>query len=270
MIRRYNLLLLSVLLSCMMFAQDNTANKPILGYYHLGMTYDEHYAQGCKLEKASQTDTVNVSSDHLIAINGISFNAECTFTPNNIDIDELAYKTYIKDITSLYFTGHNYYLDGKLVSMTICTPPHEFEDAALCYMQIQPNLYKTLKLPENKIFFSIGNIDLHNQLVKLVDDLTLYLSKKYGIPAKEYSIKKQSPLQKEEYSRVLPNQWFDTNHDGCVLPRAEWQSGNMKIVMGITNTATIFISFFDDTQLSHQNLDRLFKPAEQVKPAAEW
>jgi len=57
---------------------------------------------------------------------------------------------------------------------------------------------------------------------------------------------------------------------GAILPRAEWQQGNMKIVMGITSSGRIFISFLDEKALSHANLDEYFKQAEPTKAKVAW
>ena len=118
--------------------------------------------------------------------------------------------------------------------------------------------------------FDVYNIELHNQLVSLTETLESYLSKKYGTPTKEYPIAKLQPLRKKELFRQLPVCWFNLCYSGAILPKAEWQTGNMKVIMGITNSATIFISFLDETLLSHQNLDRIFAPADQSRPIVEW
>lgn len=270
MIRRYSLFLLLVLFSCATFAQENTADahqEPILGYYHLGMDFDECWAANNKIKEATEIpdSTYGAQSQYLLSINGIAFNVDGIGIGS--DIDDMEYGNYTKGTTPLYFTGKSYCLNGKLVSITVQNPYPDM-NGNFCYMPADLSLQKDL--PKNQCRFDVNDIEMHNHLVTQTDTLMAHLSKKYGTPTKQYQIVKLVPLRKGEIYHSYAAHWYSLCKEGAVLPRAEWQSGNMKIVMGITNSATIFISFFDDMQLSHQNLDRLFKPAEQVKPAAKW
>lgn len=270
MFYRYCLLILSVLFSCTAFAQENTVNnpqEPILGYYHLGMNFDEYWGQVQKMKKATEvTDTITSMLKYLISINGITFDvAAAVSPPGGIGGDD--YDNYTKETFPLFFTGNTYSLENKLVSVTVNTPVHEMENG-FCYMPA--GLYEQQHLPKNQCMFDVYNIELHNQLVSLTETLESYLSKKYGTPTKKYPIAKLQPLRKKELFRQLPVCWFNLCRSGAILPKAEWQTGNMKVIMGITNFATIFISFLDETLLSHQNLDRIFAPADQPRPKVEW
>lgn len=270
MFYRYCLLILSVLFSCTAFAQENTVNnpqEPILGYYHLGMNFDEYWGQVQKMKEATEvTDTITSMSKYLISINGLAFNVDETSSTAG-DIGYLEYKDYTKGTLPLYFTDSNYFLENKLVSVTVKTPEPEMENG-FCYMLT--GLYEQEHLPKNRCMFDVYNIELHNQLVSLTETLESYLSKKYGTPTKEYPIAKLQPLDKGEPFRQFSAHWFSLCKSGAILPKAEWQTGNMKVIMGITNFATIFISFLDETLLSHQNLDRFFAPADQPRPKVEW
>lgn len=270
MIYRYHLLLLSVLFSCIIFAQENSINKlqePILGYYHLGMNYDEYWNQAQKMQKDTEVaDSGSSLSKYLISINNITFDVtDLVSPPAFIGVHD--YENYTKETLPLFFTGGSYCLENKLVSVTIETPNNENTNF-LCYMPA--GLYEQKDLPKNRCLFDVYNVEYHNQLVSLSENLKIYLSKKYGPPSKEYPIATLQPLGKDELDRQLPVCWFSLCVSGAILPKAEWLSGNMKIIMGITNAATIFISFLDEMQLSHQNLDRIFAPAEQPKPKVEW
>lgn len=270
MFYRYCLLLLSVLFSCTAFAQENTVDKPqepILGYYHLGMNFDEYWNQTQKMKEATEvTDTITSMSKYLISINGFAFNVD-DISNTAGDIGYLEYKGYTKGTLPLYFTDSNYFLENKLVSVTVKTPVHEM-DNGFCYMPA--GLYEQEYLPKNQCMFDVYNVERHNQLISLTDELEGYLAQKYGKPTKEYTIAKLQPLDKGELFRQFSTHWFSLCKSGAVLPRAEWQSGKMKVIMGITNSATIFISFLDETLLSHQNLDRIFAPADQSRPTVEW
>jgi len=270
MIRRYSLLILSVLFSYTVFAQEDTGNKPqepILGYYHLGMNFDEYWSQTQKKKEATEvTDSITLQSKYILSINGIGFDVDNIISPA-ADITASDNENYTKGTLPLFFTGHNYFLENKLVSVTVNTPVHEMENG-FCYMPA--GLYEQQHLPKSQCMFDVYNIELHNQLVSLTETLESYLSKKYGTPTKKYPIAKLQPLRKKELFRQLPVCWFNLCRSGAILPKAEWQTGNMKVIMGITNFATIFISFLDETLLSHQNLDRIFAPVEQPKSTAEW
>lgn len=270
MIYRYSLLLLFVLFSCTAFAQEDTANKPqepILGYYHLGMNFDEYWSQTQKMKETTEvTDSSSLLSKYLISINGIAFDVDDVIYPAT-DIGASDYENYTKEALPFFFTGHNYFLENKLVSVTIKTPYLDTNDG-FCYM-FAP-LHAQQDLPDNLCKYEVFNIQQHNQLINLTEKLVTYLSKKYGTPIKEYPLAKLQPLHKDEISRQLSVPWFRLCNSEAIFPKAEWQSGNMKILMGITKSATIFISFFDDQQLSHQNLDRIFAPADSSKPTAEW
>ena len=270
MFYRYCLLILSVLFSCTAFAQENTVNKPqepILGYYHLGMNFDEYWDQTQKMKEATEvTDSSSLLSKYLISINGITFDVADLISPA-AGIGGTDYDNYTKETFPLFFTGQTYSLENNLVSVTIKTPYYDINDN-LCYMPA--GLYEQQHLPKNQCMFDVYNIELHNQLVSLTETLESYLSKKYGTPTKEYPIAKLQPLRKKELFRQLPVCWFNLCYSGAILPKAEWQTGNMKVIMGITNSATIFISFLDETLLSHQNLDRIFAPADQSRPIVQW
>ena len=73
MIRRYSLLILSVLFSYTVFAQEDTSNKPqepILGYYHLGMNFDEYWSQTQKKKEATEvTDSITLQSKYILSLN---------------------------------------------------------------------------------------------------------------------------------------------------------------------------------------------------------
>lgn len=269
MIRRYSLLILSVLFSYTVFAQEDTGNKPqepILGYYHLGMNFDEYWSQTQKKKEATEvTDSITMQSKYILSIDGIAFNVDDIRSTSG-DIGYLEYKNYTKGTSPLYFTDCDYFLENKLVSVTVKTPLPETE--GFCYMPSA--LYEQERLPKNQCLFDVHNVDQHNQLVSLTERLETYLSQKYGKPTKEYSIAKLQPLHQGELFRQFFAHWFSLCKSGAILPKAEWQSGNMKVIMGITNSATIFISFLDEVSLSHQNLDRIFAPVEQPKPTAEW
>lgn len=269
MIRRYSLLILSVLFSYTVFAQDDTANKPqepILGYYHLGMNFEEYWSQTQKKKEATEiSDSITMQSKYILSIDGIAFNVDDIKSTSG-GIGYLEYKNYTKGTSPLYFTDCDYFLENKLVSVTVKTPLPETE--GFCYMPSA--LYEQERLPKNQCLFDVHNVDQHNQLVSLTERLETYLSQKYGKPTKEYSIAKLQPLHQGELFRQFSAHWFSLCKSGAILPKAEWQSGNMKVIMGITNSATIFISFLDEVSLSHQNLDRVFAPVEQPKSTAEW
>lgn len=269
MIYRFCLFLLSVLFSCTAFAQEDTANKPqepILGYYHLGMSFDEYCSQAQKMKEATEvTDSTTMMSKYLISISGIAF--DVSNLGFGVGIGILDYNNYTKDTLPLFFTGSDYMLEGKLVSVTVCTP---YLDTHNGYSYMPVGLYEQEHLPDNQCRYDALNVQEHNQLISLTEKLVTYLSKKYGTPIKEYPLAKLQPLRKDEIFRQISAPWFILCESEAILPKAEWQSGNMKILMGITRSATIFISFFDDQQLSHQNLDRIFVPADSPKPAVEW
>ena len=231
------------------------------------MNFDEYWGQVQKMKEATEvTDTITSMSKYLISINGITFAvAAAVSPPGGIGGDD--YDNYTKETLPLYFTDSNYFLENKLVSVTVNTPVHEMENV-FCYMPA--GLYEQQHLPKNRCMFDVYNIELHNQLVSLTETLESYLSKKYGTPTKEYPIAKLQPLDKGEPFRQFSAHWFSLCKSGAILPKAEWQTGNMKVIMGITYFATIFISFLDETLLSHQNLDRIFAPADQPRPKVEW
>lgn len=270
MIRRYCLLFLSVLFSYTMIAQNDSIKnqqEPILGYYHLGMDFDEYWSQLQKLKETTEImDSTTLMAKYLISINGIAFNVENMGSPAS-DIGLLDYEGYSQGTLPLYFTGENYFLDGKLVSVTVNTPL-PYTDGGFCYMPASLSAQKNL--PKNQHLFDVNKVELHNQLVTISEELLQYLSKKYGTPTKEYQIAKLESLRKNELYRTFTPHWFSLCRSGAILPKAEWVSGNMKIIMGISSSATIFISFIDESALSHQHLDRLFKPTNQSKPTIEW
>jgi len=231
------------------------------------MNFDEYWDQTQKMKEATEvSDSSSLLSKYLISINGITFDVDNIISPA-AEITASDNENYTKGTLPLFFTGHDYFLENKLVSVTITTPYYDINDM-LCY--IPDGLYEQQHLPKNQCMFAVYNIELHNQLVSLTETLESYLSKKYGTPTKKFPIAKLQPLRKKELFRQLPVCWFNLCYSGAILPKAEWQTGNMKVIMGITNSATIFISFLDETLLSHQNLDRIFAPAEQPKPTTEW
>lgn len=271
MIRRYCLLFLSVLFSYTMIAQNDSIKnqqEPILGYYHLGMDFDEYWSQSQKLKETTEImDSTTLMTEYLISINGIAFDVN-NFIPLAADITAFNNENYTKGTLPLFFTGHNYFLENKLVSVTIKTPYSDTNDG-LCYM-FNPLSSSKLNLSDNRCIYEVLNIEQHNQLVGLTEQLVTYLSKKYGTPVKEYPLVKLQPLHKGELSLQLSVPWFKTCNAETIFPKAEWVSSNMKIIMGISCDATIFISFIDESALSHQHLDRLFKPTNQPKPTIEW
>lgn len=179
MIRRYSLLILSVLFSYTVFAQEDTGNKPqepILGYYHLGMNFDEYWSQTQKKKEATEvTDSITMQSKYILSIDGIAFNVDDIRSTSG-DIGYLEYKNYTKGTSPLYFTDCDYFLENKLVSVTVKTPLPETE--GFCYMPSA--LYEQERLPKNQCLFDVHNVDQHNQLVSLSERLETYLSQKYA------------------------------------------------------------------------------------------
>ena len=70
-------LLLLVLMSAFSFV--HAQNHPILGYYWLGMTEEEHYQQALKMKDATEVGKPDeVPGRYLLSIAGIDFDAETT------------------------------------------------------------------------------------------------------------------------------------------------------------------------------------------------
>ena len=118
--------------------------------------------------------------------------------------------------------------------------------------------------------YDIHNVEHHNSLVKQSNDLTAYLSQKYGAPTKEAKLNLLPPLKEDEYVRTFGEWWYLVCDVGAILPRAEWKQGNMKIVTGITSSGRTFISFLDEKALSHANLDEYFKEGQTTKAKVAW
>lgn len=267
-------LAISLLTSLSGYSQDaipDSADNPILGYYHLGMTLEEAISQDDKIRKNTEVPNFSgsVLSQYLMEINGINFDVDRAGT--GAEIDHMGYENYGKETLPLYFTGGAYYLDGKLVSLTIksAKTANDLDETFLCYMPA--SLYSQKNLPSNRCLFDVQKPEQHNKITNQADGLTSYLSKKYGTPLKENKIPLLLPLQKDDVA--IDNfkvQWYSLCQGNAVLPRAEWHQGNMTIIMGISSDATLFISFLDEQALSHSNLDKYFKPAEPPKANATW
>ncbi|WP_237581473.1 hypothetical protein [Prevotella ihumii] len=60
-----------------MIAQNDSIKnqqEPILGYYHLGMDFDEYWSQSQKLKETTEImDSTTLMTEYLISINGIAF-----------------------------------------------------------------------------------------------------------------------------------------------------------------------------------------------------
>lgn len=266
------ILAISLLSSLSCYSQaviPDSTDKPILGYYHLGMSYEEHFNQASKMKETTEiTNPNNSLSQYLIGIDGINFNAANTDVSSCLDISEYDYANYSKETLPIYFTGKSYFLDGKLVSMTIQTPWQESDMRLPTYAA--STIFITKKVPQNRCLLDVYHVNIHNNLIEQAEMLVSFLSKKYGTPTKEYTISKLEPLKQGETSCAFPTQWYSLCQSNAVLPRAEWHQGKMTIIMGISSDATLFISFLDEQALSHSNLDRYFKPAEPTKANATW
>ncbi len=265
-------LAISLLFSLSSYSQDSapdSTDNPILGYYHLGMSYEEHFNQASKMKAATEkTNPNNSPSQYLIGIDGINFNAASTDASSCLDISGFDYANYSKETLPIYFTGKSYFLDGKLVSMTIQTPWQEPDTGLPTYAA--STIFITKKVPHNRCLLDVYDVDIHNKLIEQTEKLASFLSTKYGTPTKEYTISKLEALKQAETSCAFPTQWYSLCKSNAVLPRAEWHQGNMTIIMGISSDATLFISFLDEQALSHSNLDKYFKPAEPTKANAAW
>lgn len=260
-------ILLLVLMSAFSFV--HAQNHPILGYYWLGMTEEEHYQQALKMKDATEVGKPDeVPGRYLLSIAGIDFDAETTSVnwAEPITLDD--YLQYLKNPSPLFFTGRSYFYEGKLVSLTIYTPsPNELE-GFLCYMP--KTVLPDDKEGENRTSYAVFNVEKHNKLVDLTNQVVTYLNKRYGKPQKEYVIPLLSALKKGEDSKPLDSKWFRLCSGLAVLPRAEWQQGKMKIIVGISNFAKLFILFYDAEVVSPTGLSSLTKPETSVKATAEW
>ena len=233
--------------------------NPILGYYRLGMTGEEFLSQMYKMQSETELqDSSSFQTQYLIDVNGINFDMEGGNASICSDINATTYALYETDATPLFFIGGTYFLDGKLVSFTANALSLAGWDAALCYMRVESPLQESPH--STKAMYDIHNVELHNRLVKQSNDLTAYLSKKYGAPTKEAKLNLLPPLKEDEYVRTFGEWWYLACDVGAILPRAEWQQGNMKVVMGITSSGRIFISFLDEN----------FKQAEPTKAKVAW
>ena len=230
---------------------------PILGYYRLGMTYEGHYNQASKMkEECAMTDSIGIAR-HLILINGVKFDMDCTDVSSCHDIGTMDFEQYSSNTSPIFFTGDSYFLDGKLVSITIKSLPSK--ESMMCYM---PNFLSSMDLPKNRAVFDISNTALHNKLINQANKLVIYLSGKYGKPIEEYEIKALS----QKYNA----QWISLCSSGAFLPRAKWLSNGMEIVMGISSNGTISISFLDEKELSYSYLENYFKPIENEQKITTW
>ena len=237
---------------------------PILGYYRLGMTYEEHYNQASNMkEKCSMTDSIGIAQ-HLILINGIKFDMDYTDVSSCHDIRAMDFEQYSCNDSPIFFTGESYFLDGKLVSITIKSLPSE--ESMMCYM---PNFLSTMDLPKNRAVFDISNVALHNKLINQANDLLIYISEKYGKPIEEYEIKKLSQKQNNT-SQKYNAQWYSLCNSDASLPRAKWQSNGMEIVMGISSNGIVSISFLNEKALSYSNLEKYFKSTEREQKITTW
>ena len=243
--------------------------NPILGYYRLGMTGEEFLSQMYKMQSETELqDSISFQTQYLIDVNGINFDMEGGNASICSDINATTYALYETDATPLFFIGGTYFLDGKLVSFTANASSSIGWDAALCYMRVESSLQES-PYP-TKAMYDIHNVEHHNSLVKQSNDLTAYLSQKYGAPTKEAKLNLLPPLKEDEYVRTFGEWWYLLCDVGAILPRAEWKQGNMKIVTGITSSGRTFISFLDEKALSHANLDEHFKEAQTTKAKVAW
>ena len=243
--------------------------NPILGYYRLGMTGEEFLSQMYKMQSETELqDSISFQTQYLIDVNGINFDMEGGPASTCLDISATTYALYKSDATPLFFAGGTYFLDGKLVSFTANALSLAGWDAALCYMRVESSLQES-PYP-TKAMYDIHNVEHHNSLVKQSNDLTAYLSQKYGAPTKEAKLNLLPPLKEDEYVRTFGEWWYLSCDVGAILSRAEWKQGNMKIVTGITSSGRIFISFLDEKALSHANLDEHFKGGQTTKAKVAW
>lgn len=237
---------------------------PILGYYRLGMTYEGHYNQASKMkEECAMTDSIGITR-HLILINGIKFDMDCTDVSSCLDICAMDLEKYSSHTSPMFFTGMSYFLDGRLVSITINSLPSE--ESSICYL---PNYLSSMGLPKNLFVFNISNAVFHNKLINQANKLVIYLSGKYGKPIEEYEIKAFSQKQ-SNMSQEYNAQWISLCYSGAFLPRAKWLSNGMEIVMGISSNGTISISFLDEKELSYSYLENYFKPIENEQKITTW
>lgn len=268
---KHLLLAASMLFSLSIFSQElsfSSSDNPILGYYHLGMTAEETASQGYKIREATEvSDSMETLSQYLLDINSVPFDVSTAHTGYGIDYS--GYEKYITGTLPLFFTGRTYFLDDKLVSMTIHSKISEDNEEFMCYMPASLNSQKSV--PSNRCLFDVQKPAFHNLLVEKADGMVAYLSKKYGSPSKEYNISDAAPLKDDDVAMDnFKVQWYSLCEDAAILPLAEWQQGNMTILMGISSNATLFISFYDKEALSHANLDRYFKPSELTKAKVAW
>lgn len=265
------LLAASMLCSLSVFSQEssvNSSDNSIFGYYHLGMTAEETVSQAYKVKEATEvSDPTETMSQYLMDINGVSFDVSTAHVGYGIDYAD--YEKYTSAYLPLFFTGRTYFLDNKLVSMTIYSKISEDNEEFMCYMPAGLNSQKNV--PSDRCLFDVQKPEFHNQLVGKADSMVAYLSKKYGTPSKEYNIPHVNPL--EEGAVAMDNfkmRWYSLCEDAALLPRAEWRQGDMTILMGISSNATLFISFYDQVALSHAKLDQYFKPAQPTKAKVAW
>lgn len=227
-----------------------TSQYPILGYYRLGMTYEDHYNRASKMkEECSMTDSIGITQ-HLILINGIKFDMDCTDVSSCLDICAMDLEKYSSNTSPMFFTGMSYFLDGRLVSITINSLPSE--ESSICYL---PNYLSSMGLPKNTFVFDILNAVFHNKLINQANNLVIYLSEKYGKPIEEYEIK-ELPQKQNNASPKYNAQWYSLCYSGAFLPRAKWLSNGMEIVMGISSSGTVSISFLNEKELSYSNLEK--------------
>ena len=261
------LIVFSLFIALSVYSQETEtipSQYPILGYYRLGMTYEEHYNQASNIkEKCSMTDSIGIAR-HLILINGIKFDMDCTDVSSCHDIRAMDFEQYSSNTSPIFFTGDSYFLDGKLVSITIKSLPSE--ESMKCYM---PNFLSSMDLPKNRAVFDISNTALHNKLINQANKLVIYLSGKYGKPIEEYEIKALSQKQ-NNMSQKYNAQWISLCSSGAFLPRAKWLSNGMEIVMGISSNGSISISFLDEKELSYSYLENYFKPIENEQKITTW
>ena len=269
---KHRLFVVSFLFSLPVLSQETDSishTYPILGYYRLGMTEEEFLSQMYKMQsETGLQDSISFQTQYLIDVNGINFDMDGGPASSCLDISATTCSLYKPDATPLYFAGGTYFLDGKLVSFTANASSSIGWDAALCYMRVESSLQES-PYP-TKAMYDIHNVEHHNSLVKQSNDLTAYLSKKYGAPTKENKLNLLPPLKEDEYVRTFGEWWYLTCDVGAILSRAEWKQGNMKIVTGITSSGRTFISFLDEKALSHANLDEYFKQAEPTKAKVAW
>ena len=95
-------------------------------------------------------------SKYILSINGIGFDVDNIISPA-ADITASDNENYTKGTLPLFFTGHNYFLENKLVSVTIKTPYSDTNDG-VCYMFAPLRSLKNLS--DNRCIYEVRNLSL--------------------------------------------------------------------------------------------------------------